>query len=139
MTPAERVVVEAAVRYATSPATATDLHNGLCDAVEALLAERAGPQPETVEITWEQVVTGDLVYRALNGAPLAPDAPGGKWFEVLQTGRKAPDRVRINVRGIARPIQPLAGAVVIVKRSAMGQAVDVLASVLWSGPTSREQ
>jgi hypothetical protein len=139
MTPAERVVVEAAVRYALAAATGQEDLPQLLLAVDALLTERAGPQPETVEITWGQVVTGDLVYRALNGAPLVPDAPGGKWFEVLQTGRHAPDRVRINVRGIARPIQPLAGAAVTVKRSAMGQAVDVLASVLWSGPTSREQ
>lgn len=132
MTPAERVVVEAAVRWAPDPED-DGASAMLMSAVDALLAERAGPQPETVEITWGQVAEGDQIYRAPNGAPVPPGAPG-KWFEVTNAGPLAgTNRVRIRVKGIGKPIQPEAGKAVTVKRGATGQAVDTLGAVLWSG------
>jgi hypothetical protein len=139
MTPAERVVVEAAVRLVeinpyniiTSDLTAMNLS----DAVDALLAERAGPQPETVEITWAQVVEGDQIYRAKNGGPIEPGNAAGQWFTVTDRGGLMPgtDRIRLHARGIPKPIQPVASRLVIVKRGATGKAVDMLGSVVWSG------
>lgn len=135
MTPAERVVVEAALRAVQNiPFTAEsrDLHN----AVDALLAERAGPRSETVEITWAQVVEGDKIYRANNGAPLPPDTPGGSWLTVDRTSiLEAGIKRRIFVQGLKKPIEPLAERPVIVQRGATGTAVDALGSVLWSRPT----
>jgi hypothetical protein len=135
MTPAERVVVEMAVRWAAGHT----VDKPLLKAVDALLAERAGPQPRLVEITWGQVAEGDMIYRSLaTGGALPPDAPGGTWREVLRAGPLAgTDKVRINARGIPKPIQPPAANPVIVRRGATGKAVDALGSVLWSGPSAR--
>lgn len=135
MTPAERVVVEAAVRWARGHTT----DSPLAAAVDALLAERAGPQLETVGITWAQVVEGDQIFRAANGSPCPPDDAAGKWFEVIRSGPLGgTDRMRINARGIPKPIQPVAKNPVTVKRGATGKAIDNLGSVLWSGAVQHE-
>jgi hypothetical protein len=142
MTPAERVVVEAAVRWVQSlptplPDSAAPRLIDVRDAVDALLAERAGPRPATVPLTWGQVVEGDQLYRAPNGGPAQPGQPGN-WHEVLQTGLLGNHgRVRIHVKGLPRPIEPEAHKPVIVRRGKTGQAVDALGGVLWSGPSSR--
>lgn len=136
MTPAERVVVEAAVRWYQAVANDDDSQGqALVQAVEALLAERAGPQSETVEITWAQVVEGDEIYRAKSGGPIEPDNAAGKWFTVTDRGGLIPgtDRIRLHAKGIGRPIQPIADKLVTVKRGVTGRAVDALGAVLWSG------
>lgn len=143
MTPAERVVVEAAVRLIESNPyniVQSDLTAmNLSAAVDVLLAERAGPQSQTREITWGQVVEGDQIYRAVNGGPVSPSASGGEWFEVTRSGPlTGTDRVRVNIKGIGRSIQPEAKKPVMVRRGAAGLAVDVLGSVLWSGATAHE-
>ena len=151
MTPAERVVVEAAVRWKQARDARFDSHhveraaaNGdLLLAVDALLAEHAGPQPALVEVTWAQVVEGDQIYRDASGRAMEPSQPNGFWREVTRSGplkHSVPLRMRINAQGIPRPIQPLAAGKVWVKRGVTGKAVDVLGSVLWSGqniPTPR--
>lgn len=141
MTPAERVVVGAAVRliernpYNIIQSDLTAMN--LSAAVDALLAERAGPQPETVEITWAQVVEGDEIYRAKNGGPIPPDSPAGKWFTVTDSSPlTGTDRIRLHARGIGRPIQPQAAKLVQVRRGATGKAVDMLGSVMWSGASA---
>lgn len=136
MTPAERVVVEAAVRFCTDDRISSDAD--LQNAVDALLAERAGPQPETVEITWAQVVEGDEIYRTPSGGPIPPDSPAGKWFTVTDRAGLLPgtDRIRLHARGISRPIQPQAAKLVRVRRGATGKAVDMLGSVMWSGASA---
>jgi hypothetical protein len=139
VTPAERVVVEAAVRWAALwERRPTGNHAPLWDAVQVLLAERAGSQPLTVEITWGQVVEGDKLYRAPNGGPAQVGQPGGVWREVTQSGPLDGGKVmRIHVQGLPRPIQPSAAKPVIVRRGKTGQGVDALGSVLWSGPSAR--
>jgi hypothetical protein len=137
MTPAERVVVEAAIRWSASTQAmrAEGFHAELSEAVDALLAERSEPAAETEEITWAQVVEGDKIYRAGNGAPLPPDAPGGSWLTVDRVSGLPGGRRRIFVQGLRKPIEPLAERPVIVQRGATGTAVDALGSVLWSRPT----
>lgn len=112
----------------------------LSAAVDAFLAERANrPTDAVVEITWGQVVEGDQIYRAVNGGPVSPSASGGEWFEVTRSGPlTGTDRVRVNIKGIGRSIQPEAKRSVMVRRGATGLAVDVLGSVLWSGATAHE-
>lgn len=137
MTPAERVVVEAAVRWRDAieeGRSALGVSGDLLHAVESLLAERDGPQLETVEITWAQVVEGDQIYRSMNGAPVPAGSSAGVWYEVTAAGSlTGTDRVRVRARGIGKPIQPVADKPVTVKRGATGKAVDTLGSVLWSG------
>lgn len=133
MTPAERVVVEAAVRHVDTGCVSAGLE--LLEAVQVLLEERKGPRPETVEITWAQVVEGDKIYRASNGAPLPPDTPGGSWLTVDRMSGLPDGRRRIFVQGLKKPIEPLAERPVIVQRGATGTAVDNLGSVLWSRAT----
>jgi hypothetical protein len=136
MTPAERVVVEAAVRWAADHDH--EAANGqLLLAVDALLIERNGPALEVQEITWSQVVEGDQLYRAANGSAAPVGAPGGRWMEVTRSGPLVQTgRMRINVKGIPQPIQPHADRTVVVKRGATGQAADVLCSLVWSGPST---
>ena len=119
MTPAERVVVEAARRFVALlpvylPASATPEVVRLKYAVDALDAEQT---PAEKELTWDQVAEGDSVQ------------VGGKWFEVLET---RPGSVRAKSPagqvGTFRRTVP-----VLVRRGRSGQAVDVLGSVLWSG------
>ncbi len=138
MTPAERVVVAAAVRWHSSVQAERPegFHAELDAAVDALLAERAGPQAETVEITWTEVVEGDQIYRhRTGGGPVPLDSPAGAWFTVTDRGGLMPgtNRIRLHAKGIGRPIQPVATRLVTVKRGATGKAVDMLGSVLWSG------
>jgi hypothetical protein len=137
MTPAERVVVEAAVRWAADH----DHHEmediPLLEAVDTLLVERNGPALEVQEITWSQVVEGDQLYRAANGAAAPVGAPGGRWMEVTRSGPLVQTgRMRINVKGIPQPIQPHADRMVVVKRGATGQAADVICSLVWSGAST---
>ena len=137
MTPAERVVVEAAVRWAASRTIGS--LDPLQDAVDALLVERQGPQPETVEITWAQVVEGDHLYRAPGGGP-GVIGQAGQWMEVVSAAPIGNGVQRkIHVKGLGRPIQPVSAKPVTVQRGATGKALDMFGAVLWSGPTAAER
>jgi hypothetical protein len=136
MTPAERIVVKAAIDY-TADDSSVDRHNDLVDAVDALLIERNGPVLEVKEYPWSQVVEGDQLYRARNGAAAPVGAPGGRWMEVTRSGLLAETgRMRINIKGIPQVIQPHADRMVVVKRGATGKAADVLCSLVWSGAST---
>jgi hypothetical protein len=130
MTPAERVVVEAAQRWTrwrrTNGATVAEPPEiGLQDAVNALWAERADPATSVEQtITWDQVVVGDEIYSAKTR----------KWYPVTATlGTQSDGRVKIWATGLPKFIRPAGVTDVQVRRSAMGRAVDMFASVLWSG------
>ena len=126
MTPAERVVVEAAIRWAA--ATADDaLAYQVFEAVNALKAERAGTEPTEVDLTWGQVVESDEIYSDKTG----------KWYRVHEMARGQDGRVKIVAEGLPEPIRPKATDPIRVRRGATGTAVDVFASVLWSMPTQR--
>jgi hypothetical protein len=137
MTPGERVVVEAVLRWAPQLPSIQAEH-ALQDARNALLAERAEGPPDEVEITWGQVVEGDQIYRGPQGQAWTAGAPGGRWYEVTRAGLIGGGKARINARGIPRAIQPDAGKFVVVRRGVTGKAVDMFATVLWSMPTRPE-
>lgn len=124
MTPAERLVVEAALRAhnTAGPDRYAELHL----AVQALEQERAGaPVEQRVEcdLTWGQVVEGDEIYSAKTG----------KWYAVTSAVRHigAPT-VLVRCQGMAKAIIKPLDDPVKVRRGETGQAVDVIASVLWS-------
>jgi hypothetical protein len=139
VTPAERVVVEAAVRLETGQADypplgeAVRLETGQADypplgeAVRALLAERADPAtPREISTTWDQVVEGDEIY--------SPKTR--KWYPVTEAGALAASgRRKVVAKGLPQPIRPMGVHDVLIRRGATGQAVDMFASVLWSMPT----
>jgi hypothetical protein len=131
VTPAERVVVEAALRWHADMADELNAAE-LYGAVDALLAERADPAtPTEQDITWGQVVVGDEIYSDKTR----------RWYEVTNTVILGSDtgRVKIHVKGLPEPIEPKLIAPVTVRRSEMGKAVDMFASVLWSGQALPDQ
>lgn len=112
MTPAERVVVEAARRWVNGR---PEDSMRLVAAVGALEAEG---RPAEEEITWDQVVEGDQIQ------------VGGKWFEVLEA---KPGAVRAkSEHGLVGNFKSRTGPLT-VRRGASGKAVDMFAGVLWSG------
>jgi hypothetical protein len=140
MTPGERVVVEAAIRLEKVVGNLPEARFGearveiceLREAVWALLAERQTPEDQRVEedITWGQVVEGDLILSERTG----------KWYPVTSAVRHvgAPV-VLVQMTGIPKKVQKPITDPVKVKRGATGKAVDVFASVLWSMPTAHEE
>jgi hypothetical protein len=127
VTPAERVVLEVAVRWRrdlASPASEDDL----AAAVDVLNAERATPHTEH-QLTYGELVAGDQIQ-----------STHGRWFEV---DRIAVDQDQTGVHvwlvGVAKPFDKFRGQSVTVRRSALGEAVDMFASVLWSGPDSKQE
>ncbi len=124
MTPGERVVVEAAIRFCTGPSQYDDAE--IHQAVRALLAERADPAtPQQISTTWDQVVEGDEIYSAKTH----------RWYPVTEAGALAEGRRKIVAKGLPKPIKPMGVHDVLVRRGATGQAADMFASVLWSMPT----
>lgn len=126
MTPGERVVVQAAITYIQQAATQRGEPDPyfltLEAAVDALLAERAGPGTKEFELTWGQVVVTDEIY----------NSKMDRWYEVTRTVRAGPKLIKLNIKGIPKPIERDAYAPVLVRRSTMGEAVDMFASVMWS-------
>jgi len=61
-----------------------------------------------------------------------------RWYEVTTTVAmiEKPGHVKIWAKGLPKAIEPKAGGPVRVRRGEMGQAVDILASVVWSGQSS---
>lgn len=124
LTPAERVVVEAARRvvrdlpFGQLDARLGDLHQ----AMTALEAERADPDASTEqEITWSQVVEGDEIY--------SPKTD--RWYEVTRAAHGAATST-INAKGIPKALKPVSAHKVKVRRGPTGNAVDMFANVLWS-------
>lgn len=124
MNPAERVVVAAARKWAAAP-DSDKARLELLEAVVALKALEAAGGPVVTEVTrpWRDVVVGDEIYSARTR----------KWYEVTATVMLDDGRVKVWAKGLPKPIRPMAVADVLVRRGEMGLAVDVFASVLWSG------
>lgn len=124
-TPAERAVLAAARAVAElyrEPGVQLDL----VAALVALDAEErpAGPSgPREQELTWGQVVAQDEVLSA-----------NGKWYEVLDI-RPQGNLVHVRFKGLGKPFDKPATDPCRVRRSEMGQAADMFATVLWSGPS----
>lgn len=122
-TPAEAAVIAAARRCADPDGEREQ--RALAEALDALDAQAT---PGEVPITWGQVVAGDQLQHAVTKA----------WHEVLEnTLRNGQAAVRL--RAVAKPISRPAGTEVTVRRSEMGAAVDMFASVIWSGPNGRTE
>jgi len=130
-TPAERAVLAAARAMLEADLDQTGASfppawGDLEAAVAALDAEEhpAGPDaPREQELTWGQAVATDEVLSA-----------NGRWYEVLDIRAKGA-QVHVRFRGLPKPFDKPAADPVRVRRSEMGQAVDMLATVLWSGPS----
>jgi hypothetical protein len=126
-TPVERLVIEAARSYLAEPGVheGTPGRGKLAQALRALDASERpteGTQKQ-IPLTWGQLVTTDVMLSERTG----------KWFEVLEC-KTSKGQTSILLRGGARFTKP-ADTPVIVRRSEMGEAVDMFASVLWSGPS----
>lgn len=122
LTPGERVVVAAAIRYVDARA-ASDIE--LIQAVRALQAERADPDALVEqEITWGQVVESDEIYSDKTK----------RWYEVTRAVHSGGTEGKslINAKGIPRGLKPNSADLVRVRRGPTGNAVDMFASVLWS-------
>jgi hypothetical protein len=122
-TPASRAVLEAALRWREDISNA-DAQRNLLAAVDHLAAER-GEQRSEYRMTYGELVSTDMI-QSMNG----------RWYEVDRLAAD-PDQTSVKVwlKGIAKPLEKFRGQEVMVRRSATGQAADMLAAVLWSGPT----
>jgi len=80
------------------------------------------------EITWAEVVESDEIYSASKG----------KYFPVISSVRLKTGKMRIAAKGWPGPIEMPLGATVTVRRGATGQAVDLINTILWSGPNRIE-
>ena len=123
MTPGERVVVEAAIRWADRADISATVARDLRSAVNALLAERQGGEPVEQDITWGEVVKGDQVW----------NARVGQWFIVTRAAHTTYGISKIAVHGVPKLFERGSGTSVKVKRGDTGKVVDMFASVLWSG------
>lgn len=124
LTPAERVVVEAALRWVPQLPSIQAEH-ALQNAVLALQSERADPDAlMEQEITWGQVVEGDEIWSDKTK----------RWYEVTRAVHAGGTEGKslINAKGIPRGLKPNSADPVKVRRGPTGNAVDMFASVLWS-------
>lgn len=97
----------------------------LVAAADLLAAERSHHYTE-LELTFGQLVAGDSI-QSING----------RWYEVdRMVVERDQTGVKVWLKGVAKPLEKYTGQSVLVRRSEMGKAADVLASVLWSGPAT---
>lgn len=125
-TPTERLVLEAALRWRedyVSTAHREELATAeLFGAVGLLAAERAAGHTEQ-ELTFGQLVADDLIQSA-----------NGRWYTVdRMVATPGQSDVKVWLQGVPKPLEKFSGQTVQVRRSGMGKAVDVFASVIWSG------
>jgi len=83
--------------------------------------------PDTT-ITWAEVVESDEIYSARKDT----------YFEVISSVRLATGRMRVSAKGWGKPIEMPLGDAVIVRRGPTGRAVDLINTILWSGPNRIE-
>ena len=125
MTPAEHALIERArayVRNLDRPGALPDL----IEAVDVLDLERSVAATEQ-PTTYGLLVAGDYIQ-----------ATSGRWYEVTGTTLgQDQTTVRVWLKGLGKPVEKFTGQAVTVRRSEMGAAVDVLASVVWSGEQGR--
>jgi hypothetical protein len=80
------------------------------------------------EITWAEVVESDEIYSAKTG----------KHYPVISSVRLKTGKMRVAARGLPKPVEMDLAATVTVRRGPTGQAVDLLNTILWSGPNRIE-
>lgn len=114
MTPAEKAVIEAARDYIQDENANGSLLMVLASAVERLDAERAATEDTR---PWSQVVAEDEIYSTKTQ----------KWYRVIETHQQD-GKVMMRTEGMAKAKAMNPAARVRVRRSEMGQAVDV-----WAG------
>ena len=114
MTPAEKAVIEAAVTLSDEGQTDHWTACAVVVAVEALRAERAAAEDTR---PWSLVVAEDEIYSTKTQ----------KWYRVTKTVRRE-TWSEIYCEGAAKPFTVDPKGQVKVRRSEMGQAVDV-----WAG------
>jgi hypothetical protein len=79
--------------------------------------------PDETSRTWAEVVTTDYVWSAKRSA----------WFEVIEAWAVG-DRVHFRLRGAEKTQDLPAATPVKVRRSQMGATVDMVVSIMSSGP-----
>jgi hypothetical protein len=131
-TPAERAVIAAARAYMMEPGVheGTPGRGKLAAAVRALDAAEhpTADGPAETSLTWGQLVADDELW----------SAKAGKWFTVLEakhvpTPGNDVGETQVRLKGGASFRNP-SNVTARVRRSAMGEAVDLFATVIWSGP-----
>ena len=115
MTPAEKAVIEAARDYVADENANGSLLMVLATAVDALDAGRAAAEDTR---PWRLVVAEDEIYSTKTQ----------KWYRVVET-HMAGDMVMMRTDGMAKAKAMDPDAQVKVRRSEMGQAVDVWAGI----------
>lgn len=80
------------------------------------------------EITWAGVVESDEIYSAKTK----------KWYPVISSCRLATGKMRITAKGLPKAVDMPLDDPVTVRRGATGQAVDLINTILWSGPNRIE-
>lgn len=127
MTPGERLVVAMAEKWVDNPAkpeTSTDLIH----AIEMLRAERITAPVNEMVITYGQLVAGDEIR-----------SESGRWFGVRTVvSNDKTGVIRVWLNGMKSRLERPHDRTVLVKRSEMGAAVDMFASVMWSGQAAPE-
>jgi hypothetical protein len=123
VTPAEHAVIEAATAHVDN-ASYCDGPGDLIRALNALKAEREAPATVESDRTWGEVVTTDEIFSTKTG----------KWYDVIEVRRHG-DRVVVHAKGLPKMIKPLAADPVRVRRHLMGRTVDMINSILTSGPS----
>lgn len=122
MNQAERAVVDAAIRWNSGP---VEDYGELSNAVNALLTYRASLAPDAGEDRiWGEVTEGDQVFIPRTG----------KWWLVIESRHHRDGRMRIIAKGAPKILTPEPGKPVKLRRAESGKAVDLLNSILVSGP-----
>ena len=134
MTPGERAVIAAAEDWAAAPQGDYTAAKGLRGAVIALQAECEAKTPaERAELdnTYGQIVEGDQLWSRT-----------GRWFDVSASVNLDGGQTRVTMPAIgnvkAKPPRPpyvikSSDTPCRVRRGKTGQAVDLFATVMWSG------
>ncbi len=124
-TPAERAVIAAARRLIA--------HTDDIGRAEAPLVEHPadGTRAEA-PFTWGQLVADDELW----------SEKAGKWFTVLETKHEDTPgndvgKTHVRLKGVGTSFANPSNVMARVRRSAMGEAVDVFAAVIWSGPNGK--
>lgn len=128
MTPAERAVIEASLAWRQARRDQRmPMATELLVALDALDAERAAPATTEKELTWGEVAEGDEIFSAKTN----------RWYEVIEA-RNRGSRVLIRAKGLPKTITPEVSGSVKVRRGLTGSAVDVINTILVSGPSTTE-
>lgn len=80
------------------------------------------------EITWAEVVESDEIYSAKTS----------KYYPVISSVRLKTGKMRVIAKGLPKAVDMSLDDPVTVRRGPTGQAVDLINTILWSGPNRIE-